>query len=216
MNFSKMRLAALGLMVTLILSACNMPITPTPHPTSTPTPAPQPTEAAAPSEMGAACVVGTWQVNNLAEYLQAALPQMIEGATVSVGEVSGNLTYTFNAEGTTVGKAEDFKIKATVTTNGLSLPGQIVVNGSSTGKYQADDGQGLLSLTSVSPGDLTVSATVAGVPVVSKSSITDLFMLGSNETGYGSVNYQCIGNTLKISVEFPNTGPRIIVFNRAG
>jgi hypothetical protein len=214
MKLTRVRLLALGLMVALLLSACNMPITPTPHPTPIPTQTPQPPEEASPSAVGSACPVGTWQVNNIAEYLNAALPQMIEGATVNVRDVSGNLSYTFNADGTTNGKAEDFQIKATVTTNGLSLPGQIVVSGSSTGKYQADENQGLLTLTQVSPGDLKVTASVAGVPVVNQSSVTDLFMLGADQTGTGSANFQCIGNTLKISMQFSNTGPRIIVLQR--
>lgn len=211
MRLKTMRLWALGLMAVLLLTACNMPITPTPHPTPTQPPAPT---ADVPAASGGACLTGTWQISNLSEYLNMALPQMIEGATVKVGEVSGNLTYTFNEDSTTVGKAQDFKIQAQVTTNGVSLPGQISVNGSSTGSYQVDDNQGILTLTGVKPGDLTVNATVAGIPVVKDQAIGNLLDFGSSESGSGSTNYQCIGNTLKISIDVPNVGPRVVILQR--
>lgn len=213
MNQKSMRLAALSLLVVLLLSACNLPITPTPAPTPTSTQVPEATQPAN-DLIGASCVAGTWEINNLPDYLQAILPQIVEGAEIEVTDVSGTLLYTFNSDGTSAGTAKDFKIKANVKTNGISLPGQIVVNGTSTGKYQVDDSQGLLSLTGVSAGDLTVSASVAGIPVVSKKPLTDLFMLGSDQSGYGSVNYQCIGDSMKVAVEFPQVGTRIVELQR--
>jgi hypothetical protein len=214
MKSMNVRLPALGLLMLFLLAACNLPVTPTPVPT--PTAIPQPTQPQpTPAGIGAACVVGTWQIDNLSEYLQTALPQMIDGADVQVEETSGKLTYTFNADGTTLGKADNFNIKATVTSNGIKLPGQISVNGSSQGKYQVDDSQGIITLTDVSPGDLAVSATVAGITAVKNTPITNLFLLGSQETGYGSVNYDCVGNTLKVTVNFKNEGPRVVVLQRA-
>lgn len=215
MNLTKKRFRALGLLLTLLLAACNMPLTPTPHPSPTPTLTPEPPKApTASAAAGAACVAGTWQINNLSDLLQTILPQMIEGAQVQVGEITGSLTYTFNPDGTSTGEARDFKIKATVTTSGISLPGQIVVNGTSKGKYQVDENQGLLTLTDVSPGDLAVTASVAGIPVVNNTLITNLLTFGSSDTGNGSVNFQCVGNDLKISVDLPKTGSRVIELSR--
>lgn len=213
MKMMNVRLAALTLLVTLLLAACNMPITPTPFPTSTPEPPPV---EEAPNTIGAACLVGTWQVNNLQNYLQAVLPQMIEGAAIEIEETSGSLTYTFNADGSTTGAANDFIVKAKVGTNGVTLPGEITVNGASQGSFTADDAQGILTLTNVGAGSLTLSAKVAGIPVVSETPIGDLFMLGSNDTGSGSTNFQCIGSTLQVTVNLPNLGNQIVMLERAG
>jgi hypothetical protein len=209
MKRTKMRLTALGLFITILLAACNMPITPTPPPP--PTSTPQPVEPE-PAVSDAACIVGTWQVNNLASYLQAALPSLIKDATVEVGEVTGSLSYTFNENGSSSGTANDFKIKVKASMNGLALPGEITVNGTSTGTYQIDDSQGTLTLMNVNPGDLVASANVAGVSVVDKMPVAELFMFGSGEAG--SADYTCSGNNLKISTNIENLGPRVIDFQR--
>lgn len=213
MNMTKLRLAALSLLLVTVLAACNLPVTPTPLPEPTALPAPT-QDASEPAAIGSACVVGTWQVSNLAEYVGAALPQMVEGAQISLGEMSGGLTYTFNPDGTTLGQANDFSIKATVEMNGLKLPGQIQVNGSSQGKYSVDEGQGLLTLTEITAGDLSVSANVAGIPVVQQTAVTELFMLGSGQDANGSTSFQCIGDAMQISVDVPNLGQQLVQLSR--
>lgn len=211
MKMTNVRITALILLVALLLTGCNMPITPTPYPT--PTPQPPPTEAA-PNTIGAACLVGSWQINNLQNYLQAIIPLMVEGATIEIEETSGSLTYTFNADGSTLGAANDFKVKAKVGINGVTLPGEIIVNGESQGNYTADDTQGILTLSNIGTGTLALNAKVAGLPVVNDTPIGDLFMPGSDASGSGSTNYQCIGNTLQISVTINNLGDRIVTLQR--
>ena len=92
MNMKTMRRAILSFMMVAALAACNLPVTPTPLVEPTTTPAPTAEPQAAPEPLGAACVVGTWQITNLADYLSEALPQMVEGASLTPGEVSGSLT----------------------------------------------------------------------------------------------------------------------------
>ena len=213
MNSKKVRLPALGMLLVLLLTACNMPITPTPLPL--PTQTPQPTlEANAPTGTGAACLVGAWQINDLNQYMQSALPQMIEGAQVEIQDVSGVLTYSFNADGTTLGLAQDFTIDAKVTTNGITLPGEIIVNGSTQGLYMVDESQTVLTLSSVTPGDMTVSVNVSGIPVVSNTPVNDLLMFGNGQSGSGSTNFDCNGNTLSIAVEVPEMGIQSLILNR--
>lgn len=211
MKLANLRRLALGLLLILLLPACNLPITPTPLPLPTAIP-PVQTEPPAPAVIGAACVPGTWQINNLPEYLQLFLPQVVEGAAVTVEEISGNLTYTFRADGTSTGRADNFNIKAQVETNGLKLPGQILVAGTSNGSYQVDDTQGILTLNELNAGDLKVTASVAGMTVVRDMPVNNLMTIGG--TGGTWVAYQCIGNTMQVTVEFPNTGERVVTLQR--
>jgi hypothetical protein len=211
MNSKTMRLPALGVLMILLLAACNMPITATPLPAPTLTVEPP---AVDPNLAGAACLVGSWQMNDFNQYLQTALPQVTEGVEVQIEEVSGSLTYTFNTDGTTLGSAQDFRVNAQVTTNGLTLPGEITLNGSTQGQYAVDESQSLLTVSSVTPGDLTLSANVSGIPIVSDTPVNDLLMFGADQSGSSSTEFDCTGNTLSLRVNVPDLGTRTLVLNR--
>ena len=211
MNSKKMRLPAFGVLMILLLAACNMPITATPLPAPTLTVEPP---AGDPNLTGSTCLVGAWQMNDFNQYLQTALPQVTEGVEVQIEEVSGSLTYTFNADGTTLGSAQDFRVNAQVTTNGMTLPGEIILNGSTQGQYSVDEAQSLLTVSSVTPGNLTLSANVSGIPIVSDTPVNDLLMFGADQSGSGSTEFDCSGNTLSIRVNVPDLGVRTLVLNR--
>ncbi len=215
MRLTKLRLVALGALLVMVLSACNMPITPTPLPLLTETQQPTPAEVFQDGE-GASCLVGTWQFSDVQQYIDAALPQMIEDAQVEIKGVSGGLTYTFNADGTTLGQAQDFRIQADVTTRGLTLPGEIILNGSTQGQYTVDDANSVLNVSSLTPGDLTVSANVSGIPVVNETPMGDLLMLGAGQSGSGATSFSCSGNTLSFVISSPELGTRTLVLNRVG
>ncbi len=216
MNLTKLRLAATGLLAAIVLTACNMPITPTPYPAAVTAEAPAIEESTPePAAMGATCLVGTWQVVDLKSYIQSMLPVMVEGAELSVEEVAGKLTYTFNADGSSVGTADAFTMKVGVKMNGLSLPGKVEVNGSSQGQYEVDEAQSLLKMKNLNAGDLRVSANVAGVPVVSQTPVLNLFSFnGQQEAQAAAVNFQCIGNQLQMTVDVQNMGPRVVTLER--
>ncbi len=215
MKLTKMRLALTGLVAVMLLSACNLPVTPTPFPTAAPSEAPTSEPSTPePGAIGAACVVGTWQVVDLQSYIQDMLPVMVEGAELQVKDVSGNLTYTFNADGSSVGRADAFTLNVGVDVNGLSLPGKVVVNGSSQGQYEVDGDQNLLTMRGLSAGDLTVSANVAGVPVVNQTPVLNLLSFNGGTEGEAAVNFQCIGDALQVTVNLQNLGERVVTLER--
>lgn len=211
MNSKIVRLPALGLLVALLLAACNMPITPTQLPEPTATIAP--TLESGSATTGAACLVGTWQIADLNQYMQSVLPQMIEGAQAQIKDVSGVLTYSFNADGTTLGLAQDFVVNADVTTSGFTVPGEITLNGATNGQYVVDDSGTVITLNSVSPGSLVVSANVSGIPVVQGAPMNDLLTFNGGQSASGSTAFTCEGNTLTLAVDVPNTGIQSLVLS---
>lgn len=212
MNWKLLRRVALGVGMVLLLAACNLPINPTQTPEPTPTSVP-PLELGSAST-GAACLVGTWQIDDLNQYMQAVLPQMIEGAQAQIKDVSGVLTYSFNADGTTIGLAQDFMVTADVTTSGFTVPGEITLNGATSGQYLVDESQTLVTLSSVAPGSLVVSASVSGIPVVQDAPMNDLLSFNSGQSASGSTTFLCDGNTLTLAIDVPNTGIQSLVLTR--
>jgi hypothetical protein len=174
----------------------------TPPPTRTPLPTrtPQPTNTPAPTFTptpisGAACLVGTWQVDDLSSYLASL------GVAGQVQSESGPITYQFDQSGQARVTVDHFTLKVTVPVQGLSLNLTVVIDGEAAARYTAQSHQ--LAFADVQLDGLTVSAGTgkrelfAGTP----TEMADLFGL-SLDPLFNTSTYACRGDVLTYTPPF--------------
>ncbi|MCL4562185.1 MAG: hypothetical protein M1281_16430, partial [Chloroflexi bacterium] len=169
------RISLVALSLVLLLTACSLPfpgLTPptptfTPVPTNTPipTPTPAPTQ---PPQVGAACLVGTWEMKDVATYIISYIPtDILPDKNVTVKDTSGTILYSFDQTGKATLTATDYKLDTTTKVGFLSLPLSLNLKGSALVDYQADDR--VLTFSNPVDKDLTVSATVAGASILGET-----------------------------------------------
>lgn len=174
--------------------------TSTPQPTKSPTPTFTPTPIS-----GAACLVGTWQVDDLSSYLAAL------GVAGQVQSESGPITYQFDQSGQARVTVDHFTLKVTVPVQGLSLNLTVVIDGEAAARYTAQSNQ--LAFSDVQLDGLTVSAGTgkrelfAGTP----AEMADLFGL-SLDPLFNTAAYQCRADTLAYTPPFQDA--RDVVLKR--
>ncbi len=172
----------------------------------------QPTEpqSQAPSEAAgtsAACLVGTWELADLSEFMASVLPPQSEG-TLTYNGTTGTAYYMFNSDGTAGVQADDLKVDYQLG-GGLNLDIQVGLNGTGTADYTGAQGN-LLSTTNVNIDNLSMTLTMGGMPA------GDSTTLGSMVPFFGETAtakpFTCTTTTLTYT---PVTeGAQAVVFTR--
>ncbi len=217
---TKLNLLTLAaILMILALPACSLPFpgifpaTPTLTPTPTNTPVPTPTPA--PTQVGSACLVGTWEMKDVASYIISVIPtDILPDKNVTVKDTSGTIRYTFDQTGKATLTATDYKLDTSTKVGFLSLPLSINLKGSALVDYQAD--ARVLTFSNPVDKDLTVSATVAGASILGETPVSSLVWFGSGPDRNAQLNYQCQGNTLQIDLPAVSGGAKLepAVFDR--
>ena len=114
-----------------------------------------------PVASGAECLVGTWELADLSEFMASVLPPQSEG-TLTYKGTSGTAYYMFKSDGTAGVQAEDLKVDYQLG-GGLNLDIQVSLNGTGTADYTVAQGH-LLSTTNVNIDDLAMVLTMGGIP----------------------------------------------------
>ncbi len=200
------RLMVAVLLMSLVLGACNLPLTPVPQKTETPAPpqpTPAPTEAATQAPAGGSasnCPVGKWQVTDLSAYFTSLQSLIAQGTdmTLTGGSISGTAWFEFKDDGTLSLNATDFTqgftAKTKVLNQTVEIPASLKINGSSQAKYTADGGQ--ITVTGQQIGTLKISVDLMG-------SSTDVpnTLLGEQNTTT-TYQYACpTADTLSLKVQ---------------
>lgn len=185
----------------LALAACNLPVNPGPSVfTETPAPTPvPPTPTPDPELTGAACLVGTWEVQGLDTYIGSILPPEIQQqGKITIENSTGQMLYTFDDQGAASVNADNFTLNGSAETSFLKLPAQAVLNGSSTASYMADDETGALQFSNPVNHGLAISAKVSGITIVDNLSIdNNIWFSGSGVSP--SIAFTCQGNNLTVT-----------------
>jgi hypothetical protein len=216
------------LAVTLFLAACNnaAPVQPpvaqaaatatatvtptptgTPTKTSTPQPTNTPTATFTPTPIsGAACLPGTWQVEDLSAYLSSLA---VPGQVLSE---SGPVTYRFDEHGQAQVTVNHFAMKVKAPVKGFSLNVNVIIDGEVNAGYTAQQGD-QLAFDNVALDGLRVSVNLgkqelfAGTP----AETADLFGI-SLDPLFSTAAYTCRAATLKYTPPFQNA--RDVVLHR--
>jgi hypothetical protein len=200
--------AALGVTL-LAMMACSLPSfllggdsQPTSHPTEPQSQAPS--KAAGSS---AECLVGTWELADLSEFMASVLPPQSEG-TLTYNGTTGTAYYMFNSDRTAGVQADDPKVDYQLGGD-LNLDIQVGLNGTDTADYTVAQGN-LLSTTNVNIDNLAMTLTMGGMPA------GDSTTLGSMVPFFGEMAtatpFTCTTTTLTYT---PVTeGAQAVVFTR--
>ncbi len=200
------------------------PVIPTaPVPISTPTSLPtlgqtQPVNTAAPSltaqPESANCLVGTWQMNDPAAYINSILPKgnLRPGDTVNVNSTTGTLQYIFDEKGVVTANAKQFKIEAGANLAVINLNIEVALDGAATGEYQADPATQHFTLLKATENNMNVSATVNGISILQESPSHGMIWFGEGTTEPARISYTCSGDSLTIN--FSSTALKPLALTR--
>ncbi len=171
---------------------------PTVAPTATPTATPVPTATPAPTATplppsNSACLVGTWELSDMSQYMQSVIAQS-GGAVEFVGQ-TGRITYVFGADGSAKVDAQDFSMKMSMTVEKLTFELNITISGGATSTFTATD-----ETVTFSDGELRglkFSATMNGTELFNSTPAELAAMFGvSPDPRYNTFGYQCDATTL--------------------
>ena len=160
-----------------------------------------------PVASGAECLVGTWELADLSEFMASVLPPQSEG-TLTYKGTAGTAFYTFNSDGTAGVQADQLKVDYQLG-GGLNLDIQVSLNGHGTADYSVAEGN-LLSTTNVNIDDLAMALTMGGMPTGDGSTLGGMVPF-FGETA-SATPFTCTPTTLTYT---PVTeGAQAVVFTR--
>lgn len=212
----KSRWFFIGLIATLILSACTSLPANQPTPSLPPLPTAEAGEGTIPAT-GASCLIGGWALDNRqieTGWIESRIRSMTD-QQINIREIDGSLVIQFLPDGQMIGYAQGFNLQVNLQTRGVRIPAQVGVNGSVQAAYQADDAGQVLTLTGPVTGweDVNLSARAFIFPVFSGTA--DEWIQSDAETdGSVDVEYECSGDTLQITVDEPDLGRKTFSLQR--
>ena len=167
---------------------------PTASPTATPVPTATPAPTATPlPPSNSACLVGTWELSDMSQYMQSVIAQS-GGAVEFVGQ-TGRITYVFGADGSAIVDAQDFTMQMSMTVEKLTFELNITISGGATSTFTATDEK-----VTFSDGELRglkFSATMNGTELFNSTPAELAAMFGvSPDPRYNTFGYQCDATTL--------------------
>jgi hypothetical protein len=176
------RLVSLLLSVPLLaLAGCNLPF-------SSPSPSPNvPTIPPLPS--GQECLVGEWELFNVADAVTSALPSGLE---FQYAGTDGRLHWTFTAGG--IGEVDALNFSLTFENKKDLEQVTILANGTAR-RYYSLNGTDQITFSNPDNSELTYAAEIAGVTVALTPEMLKLVPLMPEQ---GTVTYKCEGNSLSI------------------
>ncbi len=157
----------------LILAGCNFPrSTQTPTPTlQLPPELSKLVETPLPADDPAACVAGSWQMQDITPILTAVLPaDILEANQLTLTGTEGIFRYDFSPNGNLIGSAEDFKILGMTKRGLFNLNVIASLTGQGTGKYTVDTQSQELVLTNLVDKGFNLDVTVGGVSLLKQDS----------------------------------------------
>ncbi len=150
------------------------------------TPAAPPAQAAS----GAECIVGTWELTDLSEYMKSVVPDT--GGTLTYQGTSGSARYIFGADGKAQIQADNLQVSYKMGA-GINLDFQVGLNGSGTADYTVAEGN-LLSTTNVNVDGLALTLTMGGVPFGDSSSLGSMIPFFGETSS--AMPFTCTSTTL--------------------
>lgn len=187
----------------------SVPVAPTatPLPTAVPTATTAPTATPVPPATGNACLVGTWELSDMSQYMQSVMAT--SGSAVSLVGQSGRITYVFGADGSAKVTAQDFTMKMAMTVEKLTFELDVVMSGGATSTYAATADK--VTFADGELQDLKVSATMNGTELFKSTPAELAAMFGvSPDAKYSTFGYQCSADTLVYTPPIDNAQPVVM------
>lgn len=155
---------------------------------------------------GAACIVGTWELADLSEYMKSVVPDT--GGTLTYQGMSGTARYIFGADGKAQIEAENLTVSYLMGGD-INLDFQVGFNGTGTADYTVAEGN-LLSTTNVNVDALALTLTMGGVPFGDSSTLGSMIPFFGETTT--ATPFTCTSTTLSYTPAAE--GAQAVVFTR--
>jgi hypothetical protein len=155
---------------------------------------------------GAECIVGTWQLSDLAEYMKSVVPDT--GGTLTYQGMSGSARYIFGGDGKAQVEADNLQVSYKMGA-GINLDFQVGFNGHGTADYTVTEGN-LLSTSNVNVDGLALTITMGGVPVGDSSTLGSIVPFFGESSA--AMPFICTATTLSYTP--PTEGAHAVVFTR--
>lgn len=179
-------------------------------PTNTPVPptnTPVPTDTPAPivAAGGGDCVVGSWQVTNMQDYMESLMGSALDDSLGNFTFVSqtGEALINFGADGRATMNADNFALHFTIDVSGVSLDMAVTLNGTSSSDFVVDS-PGQITFSNGDTSDMSLSVTIGGNETTSSSDLTSFF--GEPDTT-STFTYECQGSTMLYTPPVENAIP---------
>ncbi|MBI5564921.1 MAG: hypothetical protein HY870_08505 [Chloroflexi bacterium] len=229
------RISFAGLLLSLSLSACSSSaatpvpaapvapaatatsvsaptLVPTAIPTAAPTATTAPTPTTAPTATplpasSSACLVGTWELVDLSNYMQSVFAQT--GGAVSFVGQTGRIVYVFDADGSANVDAQDFTMMMAMAVEKLTFDINVIISGAAESQYAATDDQ--ITFSNGELKGLKISATMNGAELFANTPAELAAMFGaSSDPKYNTFGYQCDTTTLVYTPPVENAQPVVM------
>lgn len=157
------------------------------------------------------CLVGTWQITGIHQYLLAAIPQeMAEEYNLGYKGTNGNAYFILTPDGQAVLQADDLEILLEAQASILTIPVTASLDGQAAGRYTAKGG--ILTTTGMDTSGLSASAQAMGQELATASQIIRAIPL--LQPPANSAEYTCAGDTLSLRVGAYSESAPPLVFKR--
>jgi hypothetical protein len=157
--------------------------------------------------------VGKWQIQDFNNYVQTLLNQALSQFG-NVGEVSssGAVRYSFSPDGNLTVVADQLELKTKISVSFFPVNANIIVSGSASADYLADESSGKLTISNFNPGDLTITADANGQSF--DQQIDPSILLFSTSQSSTTIQYQCSENSLQLTIPIPQLPAQNVVLKR--
>ncbi len=155
---------------------------------------------------GAECIVGTWELADLSDYMKSVVPDA--GGTLTYQGMSGSARYIFGTDGKAQIEADSLQVSYKMS-GGVDLDFQVGFNGTGSADYTVAEGN-LLSTTNVNVDALALTLTMGGVPFGDSSTLGSMVpFFGETST---AMPFTCTSTMLSYTP--PAEGAHAVVFTR--
>ena len=157
------------------------------------------------------CLVGTWEIANLGDYVLAAIPpDMANTYNLNYKGSSGNAYFTFSPDGSIALRADQLKFQFNAKVSLFTLPLTVTIDGNASGDYTIE--ANTLTTENMNTTGLTASAITAGQQVIDSSQIINVIPLLLPP--YNTADYTCEGNSLQLKLQAYPTNIPPLTFQR--
>lgn len=199
----------------IILISCNLPgvileNAYSPEPTDeevlqmpiAPSPTPIPTAS---EEL---CLVGTWEVRGLSDYILAFIPQeMIEQYDLEYKGTTGEAFFSLFPDGSLTMQADQLEILFEARASIFTVPVTASLDGEVRGKYSVDGDT--LTTSDMNTSGLTASAQAMGNELMNQAQIINAIPL--MRAPYNTARFSCSGDTLQLRLPaYPDSLPPLV------
>ena len=161
-----------------------------------------------PVETAKSCLVKTWEINGLSDYVIAAVPpDLAEEYDLQYQDTSGQAYFILSPEGEIKLQAENLEFLFTAGVSIFEVPVTVQINGTAVGNYEVDGT--ILTTSNMDTSGLTASAQALNEDLIEPEQIIN--SIPFINPPFNTAKYTCQGDTLELTLAgYPGNIPPLV------